>query len=187
MTVLQAYTFTCALGLVLGGGALRAGGIVGWGGRCCCEQGWEGKTPRLELSLVWDCVQTAGPRAHLPLHPLPRVALAEQEASGEHVNINWEGLWQNESRFPGADGLCHEADGSHPLPGTDPAERSITAHNSFGALPCWPWLCFVFVFFSSLFCVCIKIGYTGQPWVALLPELPLEFNHCLLSCCSLTV
>ena len=79
------------------------------------EQGWEGKTPRLELSLVRDCVQTAGPRAHLPLHPLPRVALAEQEASGERVNINWEGLWQNESRFPGADGLCHEADGSHPL------------------------------------------------------------------------
>ena len=32
MTVLHAYTFTCALGLVLGGGALRAGGIVGWRG-----------------------------------------------------------------------------------------------------------------------------------------------------------
>lgn len=31
----------------------------------------------------------------------------------------------------------------------------------------------VFVFFSSLFCVYIKIGYTGQSWIALLPELPL--------------
>ena len=100
------------------------------GGRCCCEQGREGKTLRLDLSLVRDSVQTAGPRAHLPLHPLPGVALAEQEASGEHVNINWEGLWQKESRFPGADGLCHEAEGSHPLPGTDPAERSIIAYKT---------------------------------------------------------
>ena len=103
---------------------------IGGGGGCCCEQGWEGKTLRLELSLVWDCMQTAGPRAHLPLHPLPRVALAEQEASGEHVNINWKGLWQKESRFPGADGLCREAEGSYPLPDADPAERSIIAHKS---------------------------------------------------------
>lgn len=47
------------------------------------------------------CVQTGGGRALCPLHTLPRVALARQEASGEHVHISWKGLSKRGPALPG--------------------------------------------------------------------------------------
>ena len=68
---MHAYTFTCALGLVLGGGALRAGGIVGWRGGVVVSRAGRGR--RRDWSCLWfgTVCRQQGPEPTFPFIPCP--------------------------------------------------------------------------------------------------------------------
>ena len=89
-----------------------------------------------------------------PLHTLPGVAPAEQEASGEPVNINWKGLGQKESRFPGASGLCHKTEKPHCQ--ARPEEKEGANKTALVHGPASPG--FALFLFSRVF-VCFSVAY----------------------------
>lgn len=98
------------------------------------------------------------PELSLPRHPLSRVALAEQEASGKPVNINWKGLGQKESRFPGAHGLHHETGRSHVVRHSLRRKKSLIKRLWCTALPASALVCFCFLVCVFSLCVWRKVG-----------------------------
>ena len=109
-----------------------------------------------------------------PPSPLPTGALAEQEASGEHVNINWKGLGQKESRFPGAHGQRHKTERSHTVRHSPRRKKSLIKRLWCMTLPASALVCFCFLVCLFSFCVWRKIGApVCLRMSSCLPEQPL--------------